>query len=92
MAFDNQHKQPGRRFAKGATKDDILLGAFGLFSHIMLFLFLGALTVFLWPASTTAFLWATGVMALACLVVRGKQVGSSTTRESIAAIKRAFNE
>lgn len=90
MAFANRHDQPGRRFAKGATWDDILLGTFGLVSHILLFLFLGGLAVHFCPDAAPVFLWATGLLAALCLVVRGKQVGSTTTKESIAAIRDAI--
>jgi hypothetical protein len=89
MAFDNRHDQPGRRFAKGATWDDICLGTFGFVSHVLLFLFLGGLACHLWPTIAATFLWTTGLAAAACLIVRGKQVGAATTKESIAAIRDA---
>lgn len=92
MAFDNRHDQPGRRFAKGATWDDIALGTFGFVSHVLLFLFLGGVAVHSWPEAATPFLWTTGLLAALCLVVRGRQVGSTTTKESVAAIREAVND
>ncbi len=88
MAFDKQHRQPGRRFAKGATWDDIKLGSFGFVSHVFLFMFLGALVQYHWP-DYDILLWVTGIAAGLCLFIRGGQVGSSTTKESIAAIQEA---
>lgn len=97
-AFPNQHKQPGRRFAKGATMDDIILGAFGFVSHFFLFMFLGALAAYFFSDGNQqisilnqAFLWLTGITALILLVIRGIQVRATTTKESIEAIKEAFN-
>jgi hypothetical protein len=90
MAFDNRHDQPGRRFAKGATRDDILLGTFGFVSHLFFFMFLGGLAVWLWPDAAIPLLAVTGIVSAICLFVRGKQVGASTTKESIAAIKDVF--
>lgn len=89
MAFDKQHRQPGRRFAKGASWDDIKLGTFGFVSHLFFFMFLGALAQHLWP-DHDVLLWVTGILAALCLVIRGGQVGTSTTKESIAAIQHAF--
>ncbi len=83
MAFPNAHNQPGRRLAKGCTKDDIYLAAFGFVAHMCLFLCLG---YFLptWAMCTT------GTLAVILLVIRGKQAGTGTTKESIQAIKDAF--
>lgn len=90
MAFDNRHDQPGRRFAKGATRDDIVLGAFGFVSHFFLFVSIGNLAGLLWPDAAIPLLVVTGIVSAVCLLVRGLQVGPSTTKESIAAIKDVF--
>lgn len=75
--------QPGRRFAKGATREDIYLGIFGFISHLFFFMTLGALL----PKYGSCI---TGTLAIICLAVRAGMVGASTTKESIKAIKDAF--
>lgn len=91
MAFENSHSQPGRRFAKGCNWDDIVLGAFGFVAHLMLFCFVGGLVVFLSsPEVALIFLVFCGVVAFGLLGVRAAQVGGTTTKESIEAIKVAW--
>lgn len=91
MFFPKQHVQPGRRFATGATLDDILLGSFGFISHTVLFLCIGAAIQHCWFESQL-FIEITGAIAALCLFTRALQVGGSTTKESFAAIGAALSQ
>ncbi len=83
MAFKNAHNCPGRRLAKGCTKDDIYLAAFGFTAHMCLFLCLGHFLP-TWAVCTT------GTLAVILLGIRAGQVNTTTTKESIQAIKDAL--
>jgi Trypsin-like peptidase domain len=91
MAFKNAHHQPGRRFATGSNRSDHVLGAFGFVAHAVFFAFIGALSAYLWPENARALIVVTAGAASALFVLRGHQVGFSTTKESIAAIWNAWS-
>jgi hypothetical protein len=80
------HNQPGRRFAKGSSKEDHVLGAHGFIAHATLFMAIGSAVA----GSFGLFFGVNAFLAVALLVIRAKQVGSTTTKESIRAIKDAW--
>lgn len=93
--FNSAHNQPGRRFASGSNRHDHMLGAFGFLAHAMLFfslgMFTGAIAFFVDAEyATWAFLLIFGGSQI-LLVVRGMMVGLSTTKESVAAIWKAWS-
>ncbi|HUP77614.1 MAG TPA: hypothetical protein VM260_03565 [Pirellula sp.] len=82
--FVHAHNNPGRRFAHGSTKHDHILGAFGFVAHMFTFLFVGSLL------SHEVLTWIAGIAAAILLAIRAYQVGGSTTKESLQAIKDAW--
>lgn len=84
------HQGPGRRFAAGSTRGDHLLGLFGFTAHAALFFGLGALACLLRPDRADCLTTASLGAALVLLAARASQVGLSTTRESVAAVRRAW--
>ncbi len=86
--FVNAHNQAGRRFAPGSTRDDHKLGAMGFVAHAALFMAIGSAVA----GRYSKFFWLNAITAGTLLVVRGKQVGLTTTKESIRAIKDAWPE
>jgi hypothetical protein len=79
------HNQPGRRFATGSNRADHALGAFGFFAHAAFFLALVA------PSQCVQYLfWSSGAVAGVLLAIRTWQVGLTTTRESVKAIRDAW--
>lgn len=85
------HTGPGRRLAKGCTRGDTLLAAFGFFAHMFLFLAIGAGITLHHHASGWWTVWICGPIALLLLGLRASQVGVSTTNESVQAIKDAWS-
>lgn len=79
---------PGRRFATGTTRGDHLLGVFGFVAHALLFTAVGASICWLSPTMNVVLI--SGGFAAVLLVIRGMMVGISTTKDSIAAIYKAW--
>lgn len=86
------HTGPGRRFATGTTKADHITGLFGFLAHAVLFFGLGCLICILLPDWALCLVTVALGFAGVLLVVRGSQVGLTTTRESVAAIREAWRE
>lgn len=86
------HSGPGRRFATGSSRGDQLLGAFGLVSHFFTFCALAFGAAWLWPESVQTLCMVCTSVAILLLIARALQVGATTTRESIAAIKEAWSK
>lgn len=84
------HLGPGRRFATGSTRGDHLRGLFGFVAHAALFFGLGLLACLLRPDWGVCLATVSLGVALVLLIVRAAQVGLSTTRESIQALRRAW--
>lgn len=83
------HNQPGRRFATGSSREDQLLGLFGFAAHAVLFTAIGLTLALALGAGweVAGLFW---FLSIVMLVVRGMQVGTTTTVESFAAIKKAW--
>lgn len=88
--FQNAHNQPGRRFGRGSNRDDQLLGLFGFLSHTVFFIAITSVFLYYFPQWILFIMCSSSTLAIICLVIRGLQVGSSTTKESIGAIKDAW--
>jgi hypothetical protein len=85
------HTGPGRRLAKGCTRGDTLLALFGFASHMFLFMAIGAFIALRSELAGKICFWFAGAFSIILLVIRGSQVGTGTTKESIEAIKAAWN-
>lgn len=92
--MEEAHNSPGRRFSTGTNRSDHLVGCFGFVSHALLFFALGGLvmvgTVRSEPDTAEWLLVITSGLATTCLMVRALQVGATTTKESLKAIKDAW--
>lgn len=84
------HIGPGRRLATGCTRGDTLMAAFGFFAHAFLFIAVGAGVALADQVFGVGVLIASTIGALSLLALRTYQVGASTTKESIEAIKEAW--
>lgn len=84
------HDQPGRRFAPGSNRGDQLLGGFGFLAHVATFTAVTAGACWACEDAAKAITLTAAPMAVLLLAVRAKQVGLTTTRESIRAIRDAW--
>lgn len=90
--MNDVHHGPGRRFATGSSRGDQLLGAFGLVSHLFTFCALAFGVAWLWPERVQLLCMVCTSVAVLLLVVRAMQVGATTTKESIKAIREAWGK
>ncbi len=88
--METAHNQPGRRFAQGSTRGDQLVGIFGLASHFVTAFAIMAGACWLYPDAACWLCLGNGILAGICLAVRAWQVGATTTRESVQAIRDAW--
>lgn len=86
------HSGPGRRFATGSSRGDQLLGAFGLVSHLFFFSAVAFGVAWLWPDKVQLLCMVCATASVVLLGARAMQVGTTTTKESIAAIKEAWSK
>lgn len=84
------HAQPGRRLARGSTRGDQLLALFGFLAHAVLFTAVGMTVDRLLGDDGFSLEMALYGTSLSLLVLRGAQVGVTTTVESVHAIREAW--
>lgn len=95
------NEQPGRRLATGSTRGDHIRAAHGFFAHLFLFWAVG---IFAWLCSHGELerlvdfsvdnfeltFWLPFILSQILLIIRAKQVGFTTTFESVSALWTAW--